>query len=228
MDTKEHYLDGVILIRHEGKLIPATQNMVPGYNVYGEEYIEVQNEEWRTWDPYRSKFSAAIMRRMKSLPQLKGKKVLYLGAATGTTPSHFSDIVGSKGVLYALEFSSKAAKKLYEVVGTRENMVPLVKDARYPENYSDFVGLVDVVFQDISQPDQTDIFATNVQAFLKQGGIGVIAIKSQSIDSSKKPHKVYREQEQKLKNKYGFKILERKSISKYERAHSIIIIKYGK
>ena len=35
-------------------------------------------------------------------------KVLYLGAASGTSVSHVSDIVGPQGAVYAVEFSHRS------------------------------------------------------------------------------------------------------------------------
>lgn len=227
MENEDSYLENVKLVRYKDKLIPITKNLVPNFNVYGEDFITIDDQEWRTWDPYRSKFSAALMSKMKKLPQLANKSVLYLGAASGTTPSHFSDIIGLKGRLFALEFSKRVAKKLYEVASVRENMIPLVKDARYPESYSEFVfEEVEIIFQDISQADQTHIFARNVQSFLKSDGIAIISIKSQSIDSSKRPKEVFREQERILEKEFGFNIIERKSIERFEKAHSIIILTF--
>jgi len=41
-----------------------------------------------------------------------GSKVLYLGAASGTTVSHVSDIVGKDGIVYAVEFSHRSGRDL--------------------------------------------------------------------------------------------------------------------
>lgn len=40
-----------------------------------------------------------------------------------------------------------------------------------------FVGMVDVIFADVAQPDQTRIVALNAHNFLKNGGHFVISIK---------------------------------------------------
>ena len=50
--------------------------------------------EYRVWNPFRSKLAAAIVGGVDKIHIKPGSKVLYLGAASGTTVSHVSDIVG--------------------------------------------------------------------------------------------------------------------------------------
>lgn len=50
--------------------------------------------EYRAWNPFRSKLAAAILGGVDQIHIKPGCKVLYLGAASGTTVSHVSDIVG--------------------------------------------------------------------------------------------------------------------------------------
>nr|CAG4638944.1 EOG090X0131 [Daphnia magna]SVE82916.1 EOG090X0131 [Daphnia magna] len=50
--------------------------------------------EYRVWNPFRSKLAAAILGGVDQIHMPPGSKVLYLGAASGTTVSHVSDIVG--------------------------------------------------------------------------------------------------------------------------------------
>lgn len=75
--------------------------MAVGISVYGEKRISVPGEqsdpsiEYRVWNPFRSKLAAAVMAGIGEIHIKPGTKVLYLGAASGTTVSHVSDIVGS-------------------------------------------------------------------------------------------------------------------------------------
>jgi fibrillarin-like rRNA methylase len=56
---------------------------------------EAENKiEYRVWNPFRSKLGAAILGGVGDIHMGPGSKVLYLGAASGTTVSHVSDIVG--------------------------------------------------------------------------------------------------------------------------------------
>lgn len=50
--------------------------------------------EYRAWNPFRSKLAAAILGGIDQIHIKPGAKVMYLGAASGTTVSHVSDIVG--------------------------------------------------------------------------------------------------------------------------------------
>ena len=64
--------------------------------------------EYRVWNPFRSKLAAAILGGVDKIYMPPGCKVLYLGAASGTTVSHVSDVVGPGGMVYAVEFSHRS------------------------------------------------------------------------------------------------------------------------
>ncbi len=74
--------------------------MVSGESVYGEKRVSIESGEvgekieYRVWNPFRSKLAAAILGGIDQIHIKPGSKVLYLGAASGTTVSHVSDIVG--------------------------------------------------------------------------------------------------------------------------------------
>jgi rRNA 2'-O-methyltransferase fibrillarin len=46
------------------------------------------------WNPFRSKLAAGIVGGIENIYMQPGSKVLYLGAASGTTVSHVADLVG--------------------------------------------------------------------------------------------------------------------------------------
>ena len=107
--------------RHEGVFISRgkedallTKNMVVGESVYGEKRIATEDEagkvEYRVWNPFRSKLAAAILGGVDKIHMPPGSKVLYLGAASGTTVSHVSDVVGPEGMVYAVEFSHRSGR----------------------------------------------------------------------------------------------------------------------
>lgn len=50
--------------------------------------------EYRVWNPFRSKLAAGILGGLDDIFIGPGKKVLYLGAASGTSVSHVADVVG--------------------------------------------------------------------------------------------------------------------------------------
>src|SRR5271157_5900002 len=91
-----------------------TVNAVPGKSVYGEKLIRQGNTEFREWDPFRSKLCGAIRKGLKTFPFSNDSKVLYLGASTGTTISHLSDIA-LDGEIYAVEMAPAMGEKLMEL-----------------------------------------------------------------------------------------------------------------
>ncbi|NWX45243.1 FBRL methyltransferase, partial [Steatornis caripensis] len=133
--------------------------------------------EYRAWNPFRSKLAAAILGGIDQIHIRPGTKVLYLGAASGTTVSHVSDIVGPEGLVYAVEFSHRSGRDLINVAKKRTNVIPVIEDARHPHKYRMLIGMVDVIFADVAQPDQTRIVALNAHNFLRNGGHFVISIK---------------------------------------------------
>ena len=58
-----------------------------------------EKTEYRLWNPFRSKLAAAVLAGLDNIYIKPGAKVLYLGAASGTSVSHVSDIVGPQGAL---------------------------------------------------------------------------------------------------------------------------------
>ncbi|MCD6279190.1 fibrillarin-like rRNA/tRNA 2'-O-methyltransferase [Candidatus Micrarchaeota archaeon] len=201
-----------------------TPSLVKGYKVYNEKIFSYDKVDYRSWTPYRSKLSAAIKNNLKQLPIKRGSSVLYLGASTGTTSSHVSDIIGPKGVVYCIEFSAQMMAKLIPVCKIRKNMIPIMADARKPESYSKYInGKVDVIYEDVAQPDQAEILIKNADVYLKKRGYAMIAIKSQSIDVTEKPEKVYDKVENILSNK--FKIIQRIRLEPYEKDHLFLLLR---
>ncbi|CBH15827.1 fibrillarin [Trypanosoma equiperdum] len=206
-----------------------TLNMVPGVSVYGEKRVEVgatqsgdEKKEYRLWNPYRSKLAAAIYAGVGSIHMKPGSKVLYLGAASGTTVSHVSDLVGPEGMVYAVEFSNRSGRDLVDMSKRRPNIVPIIEDARYPMKYRMLMPMVDCIFMDVAQPDQARILALNAQAFLKNGGHYVISIKANCIDSTLDAPVVIAAELDKLR-KDRLKPLEQASLEPFERDHAVVV-----
>ena len=204
----------------DGRL--ATVNLTRGKKAYTEELVTLDNTEYRMWNPYRSKLAASIMIGLKHFAFAKGSNVLYLGAATGTTSSHVSDIVGIDGHVYAIEISEKCMRTLIEVCKTRENMMPILADARDVEKYADAVDMCDILYQDVSVRDQAGILLKNSR-FLKKGGYAYFAIKSQSIDISRDPKDIYKDELDRLKG--TFSVLETMSLEPYDSLHLFAVLK---
>ena len=198
-----------------------TQNLTPGISVYGEELIE-GDEEYRLWNPRRSKLAAALLNGLNNFSLEDTSKVLYLGASTGTTVSHISDIVVN-GRIYAVEFSPTTAKKLVQLSRQRLNIAPILGDATKPKGYINLVEKSDLIYCDVAQPTQTDLFIKNMNLFSHDDTLGLLMIKARSIDVVLKPKKVFKLQEAKLKEK-GFKIIEKVKLEPYEKDHIAFVV----
>lgn len=205
--------------RRKGKIL--TKNLVPGFKVYGEELIRLKNEEYRVWEPKRSKLGAAILKGLKEIPIKKGDNILYLGAASGTTASHVSDIV-ENGFVYCIDFAPRVVRDLLLVCNKRKNMLPLLADANKPEEYINLIPKCDFVYQDIAQRNQVEIFIKNFNLFIKRG-YGFLAVKSRSIDVTRNPNEIFNEVEKELKKE--FVIIDKKRLEPFERDHCVFLVK---
>lgn len=232
--VEPHRHAGVFLARGKDDAL-VTRNMCPGKAVYGEKRISVEGAanaegvkdkvEYRVWNPFRSKLAAAILGGVESIHIGPGDKVLYIGAASGTTVSHVSDIVGPTGLVYAVEFSHRSGRDLINMAKNRTNVIPIIEDARHPLKYRMLVGMVDTVFADVAQPDQARIVAINSHNFLKNGGHFVISIKANCIDSTVAPEAVFAREVKKLQAEQ-FKPAEQITLEPYERDHAVVIGTY--
>jgi len=220
---------GVYVVTPEdGSSQLATLNLARGHSVYGERLIQVNSDEYRLWDPYKSKLAAAILKGLQALPILPSSKVLYLGAATGTTVSHVSDLVGSEGLVYAVEFSARPVRELLtNVASLRENVYPLVADARFPERYRSLLTQVDVVYCDVAQPEQARILADNADTYLKPNGGAMLAVKARSIDSTRDPTRIFAQEAATLKAR-GFAVEKTLTLRPYDRAHAMLLATYSR
>jgi fibrillarin-like pre-rRNA processing protein len=225
VDVKPHPHFAAIywVILEDGSRKLATKNLVPGKTVYGERLIRHRRVEYRLWDPFRSKLAAAVVKGLETVPIQPDHKVLYLGAASGTTASHISDIIGERGYVYCVEFAARAIRELVNnVCEFRFNMSPLLMDARFPERYSMLVEEVDEIYCDIAQPEQAKVLADNADVFLKANGWIMLAVKARSIDVAKEPSEVYQREIGILKTR-GFEVREVIHLEPYDKAHVMIV-----
>jgi rRNA 2'-O-methyltransferase fibrillarin len=168
-----HRHEGIFIARGKEDLL-VTKNLVPGESVYGEKRISVDGPEntkieYRVWNPFRSKIAAAVLGGVDHLHIAPGKKVLYLGAASGTSVSHVADVVGPTGAVYGVEFSHRSGRDLINMAKKRTNVVPIIEDARHPHKYRMLVPMVDVIFADVAQPDQARIISKSPQESRSHG-----------------------------------------------------------
>ena len=198
-----------------------TRNLVPGVSVYGESLPREGDVEYRRWDANRSKLAAYLRCGGRVWPFREGSSILYLGAGSGTTVSHISDIC-PRGMITAVEISSRSFRDLLRLVEARPNLVPILGDATKPESYGGRLGAVDVLYQDVAQRDQDGIFRKNVE-WLRSGGIGFLMVKARSEDVAAAPMGVYRAAEKSL-SAAGLTILDLRLLSPYEYDHAAIVV----
>ena len=213
-----------------------TKNMTPGESVYGEKRIAIENSqttalsngdaapttktEYRVWNPFRSKLAAGILGGLDNIFIRPGAKVLYLGAASGTSVSHVSDIVGPTGTVFAVEFSHRSGRDLINMATHRTNVIPIIEDARQPQRYRMLVSMVDVLFADVAQPDQARIVVDNAKMYLKIKGGLVMSIKASCIDSTEiEVGKIFAAEIVKLKAHDEFKPMEQLTLEPFERGN---------
>ncbi|MFX1256487.1 MAG: fibrillarin-like rRNA/tRNA 2'-O-methyltransferase [Promethearchaeota archaeon] len=200
-----------------------SKNLIPGTKVYGENLIKYKGIEYREWDPFRSKFAALILERPIKNFLRNDLKCLYLGASSGTTISHLSDVI-KDGIIYGVEFAERSIRQLIQNISNRFNVIPILGDARYPESYFKSIFTeIDLIYQDIAQSNQAEIAIANCNYYLKENGLLIVAIKSQSIDSVAKSDKVYKEEKKILVNA-GYEIIESLNIHKYAANHIILVV----
>ena len=215
----------IFWVKTEGEKKLATENLVPGNQVYKEKLVLKKGIEYRVWDPFRSKLAASIMKDLEEFPFQEKSSVLYLGVSTGTTISHISDIVGPKGIIFGVEHSSRVARDFLDRVAShRKNIIPIIQDARRPQDYISVYNKMDVVYSDIAQPDQTEIAISNCKLYLKNNGYLFLVIKTRSIDVTQPPKKIIESELRKLK--INFEILQQIDLYPYDKDHAMIIAKY--
>ncbi|WP_406660172.1 fibrillarin-like rRNA/tRNA 2'-O-methyltransferase [Methanolobus sp. ZRKC3] len=224
MSVEEIY-NGIYEIKADDRSTLATKNLTPGMSVYGERLIIEDDVEYRQWDPKRSKLGAMALKKFE-IPLEYDSAVLYLGAASGTTVSHVSDILRD-GIVYAVEFSPRTMRDLIQLCDKRPNIIPILADANKPQSYAHIVEKVDVIFQDVAQPNQAEIAAINSKYFLEQDGQLMLSIKSRSIDTVASPKKVFKEEVRKLESGFDveFEVLQRKELDPFHEDHLGLIAK---
>ncbi|WP_144902589.1 fibrillarin-like rRNA/tRNA 2'-O-methyltransferase [Halobellus captivus] len=204
--------DGVERRRFDGRERFATR----GEPVYGEPQ---DADGWRAWDAGRSKLGAMLELGMDT--DLDGEdRVLYLGAASGTTVSHVADFAGPT---YAVEFAPRPTRDLLSVAEPRPNLFPLLKDARKPETYAHVVESdLDCLIQDVATRGQATVALRN-RRFLAPDGRLLAAIKARSEDVLDEPESVFEGALDELRK--GYEILETKRLDRFHDDHLAIVAK---
>ncbi|PTD93727.1 fibrillarin [archaeon SCG-AAA382B04] len=198
-----------------------TKNLKPGKNVHGEKLKKINQEEYRHWSPKKSKLASLIKKGLK-IDFSSIQDVLYLGASTGTTISHLSDIT-ENGKIYGVEYSEKPLKKLINRCKERENIYPILGDARTPKDYSELINSVDFLYQDVSQKNQAEIFEKNAKFFLKRNAKSILILKTKNIAVDSSPREILDNQKSNLDN---FELINQKSLKPTHKDHWALFLRY--
>ena len=201
----------------------ATLNLKPGKRVYNERLDKKGGVEYRIWDPYRSKLSAALRNGLKEFPFKEDSLVLYLGAGNGTTPSHISDLCPN-GMVFGVEFAPRPMSDFYQLALNRRNLALILESANHVDAYKDLVPKVDIIYEDVAQKTQVDILKKNADMFLKKGGYVFLMVKARSIDVTRSPQKIFNEVANQMYT--HFKVIERIDLDPFEKDHMCIVGKY--
>ncbi len=199
-----------------------TRNLVPGVTVYGEGTTREGGTEYRRWDAERSKLAAYLKRGGRVWPFSPMTTVLYLGAGSGTTASHVSDLC-PQGSIVAVEISPRVFRDLVRIAEARKNLLPLLGDAARPETYASHVGSIDVLYQDVAQRNQVEIFIRNVP-FMRSGGTGYLMIKARSVDVAARPNDVYATAAAELRRS-GLELLDERPLDPFQEDHSALVVR---
>ena len=208
------------LVRERGR--SWTRSLVPGQRHYGEFLRRFQGAEYRSWNGRRSKL-AAYLEKGGQIRLHGNEHVLYLGAASGTTVSHLSDLLPD-GRILAVEMSPRPFRDLLQLAVTRPNIVPILGDARHPEAYEAYVDRpADVLVQDIAQPDQAEILRRNVVRFAGPEATTYFAVKARSVNVAAAPAKIYEAVASELR-KGGLHVEDRRELDPLERDHAMFVV----
>lgn len=204
-----------------------TKSLYPSFRGFEETVVRQGPDTFREVEAKRSKLFAGVAKGASQIGIRKGSSVLYLGASHGYTPSFVSDVVGKDGFVLCIDVAPRVLRDLVFVCERRENMAPLLADCNRPETYEDFVPVhgVDVVFQDIAQRNQVDIFLKNCSKYLKQGGFGLLALKARSVDVTRKPVDIFRESFRMLEQAKGFVVVDKRELAPLEKDHILFVVK---
>ena len=198
-----------------------TRNLVPGRAVYGESLRRDGAVEYRGWDANRSKLAAYLKKGGRHWAFRPASSVLYLGAASGTTASHVSDLC-PRGTVVAVEVSPRAFRDLVVLAESRGNLIPVLGDASRPDTYRNRAAMTDVLYQDVAQRDQVDIFLRNAD-LLRPGSTGYLMLKARSADVTADPAEVYRAATRSLSSA-GLRVVDVRTLDPLAKAHATIVV----
>ena len=177
-----------------------------------------QGSKWISWNPYHSKLSAYVLGKGKNWPFTKESKILYLGSAEGNTVKFLSKLCVN-GEIIAIDISAIAMAELIALAEKETNIIPFLGDAHFPNKYQAYARKPDILYQDVAQADQIEIFTRNYKFFNPK--CGFLMIKSRSM--SGKDKNIFDKVENILKKEFNY--LEIIDITKWAKGHKAYYVK---
>ena len=212
-----------ITVKNKKKL--ATLNNASVNEVYNEKLIKINGKQYNLWNPYTSKLAAAIVNGMEIFPILEKTKVLYLNSTIEKTLSHISDIIGVNGKIFILSDINENSKNFLEnVMNDRTNVFTITRDNGDPAKFSSKTEMVNVVYVDITQHNETEVAIQNCKRYLRDGGFLMLVVPTKKIDFVNKPNGQNIEEIQKLQS--SFEIIQQINLTDFFKEHSMIIAKF--
>ena len=169
---------------------------------------------WRDWNPHRSKLAAWLRASGREWPLAPDARLLYLGAAEGTTVAHICDLCPD-GRVAAVEISPTAMAELLPGAERYRNLLPVLADAHFPAQYAPQAEGCGFLYQDVAQRDQLAIFHRNWDAYRPRQGL--LMLKAPSIRGGD-PQAVLDAAEAELRD--AFAVVERSDISRWAQGHA--------
>lgn len=198
-----------------------TRSLVPGHTIYGERTVQFEGQEFRRWDPRRSKMAAFALLTGGCGGISVNDIVIYLGASTGTTLSHISDIVAD-GEIYSVEISKRSFRDLMDNCSDRSNLIPILGDARDAKILDGMISAADYLYVDIAQRDQVEIFVTYMERFGCREGM--LMLKCRSINVAERPSSVATRARRHIEDK-GLVVASVTDLGRFEKDHYALYIK---
>jgi len=212
-----------ITVKNKKKL--ATLNNAGINEAYNEKLTEINGKQYNVWNPYTSKLAAAIVNGMEIFPILKKTKVLYLNGTIEKTLSHISDIIGVNGKIFILRDINENSKNFLEnVMNDRTNVFTITRDNGDPAKFSSKSEMVNVVYVDITQHNETEVAIQNCKRYLRDGGFLMLVVPTKKIDFVNNPNGQNLEEIQKLQS--SFEIIQQINLTDFFKEHSMIIAKF--
>ena len=212
-----------VTVRNEKKL--ATLSNVSTNQDYKENLVEMNGKQHSIWNPYMSKLAAAIINGMEIFPILKKTKILYLDPTSEKTIKHISDIVGINGKIFVVRNIMKNSKNFLEQIAkNRSNIFTIIPDKTNPARLTGMTEMVDVIYIDIAEHNQTEIAIQNCKNHLRIGGFLMLIVPTKNIDFANNPSKKNQEERKKLQT--SFDIIQEINLMDFFKEYSMVIAKY--